>query len=75
MKRLSDSGGAWTKWSRVPLTEMSVADRLTDAPRPGAVPRLTAEQVRQIVALACDEDCGLTARLKQRESLARVGVD
>jgi putative transposase len=45
----------WAKWSRVPLTELSVADRLTDAPRPGAVPRLTAEQVCQIVALACEQ--------------------
>jgi putative transposase len=44
----------WAKWSYVPLTELSVADRLTDAPRPGAVPRLTAEQVCQIVALACE---------------------
>jgi hypothetical protein len=43
----------WAKWSRVPLTALSVADRLTDAPRAGAVPRLTAEQVCQIVALAC----------------------
>jgi hypothetical protein len=33
---------------------MSVAERLADAPRPGAVPRLSAEQVCQIVALACE---------------------
>lgn len=45
----------WAKWSRVPLAELSVADRLADAPRPGAVPRLTAEQVCQIVALACEQ--------------------
>src|SRR5690242_7218192 len=45
----------WARWSSVPLVELSVADRLTDAPRPGAVPRLSAEQVCQIVALACEQ--------------------
>jgi hypothetical protein len=44
----------WHAWRGLPLEELSVADRLTDAPRPGAVPRLTAEQVCQIVALACE---------------------
>ena len=48
----------WAKWSSVPVAELSVADRLTDAPRPGAVPRLTAEQVCQIVALACEQPSG-----------------
>lgn len=48
----------WAKWSSVPVAELSVADRLTDAPRPGAVPRLTAEQVCQIVALACEQPRG-----------------
>ncbi len=45
----------WHAWRAVPVEELSVADRLTDAPRPGAVPRLTAEQVCQIVALACEQ--------------------
>ena len=45
----------WYAWRGVPLEELSVADRLTDAPRPGAVPRLTAEQVCQIIALACEQ--------------------
>jgi putative transposase len=45
----------WYAWRTVPLKEMGVADRLTDAPRPGAVPRFTAEQVCQIVALACEQ--------------------
>ena len=45
----------WVKWSSIPVTELSVTDRLSDAPRPGAVPRLTAEQVCQIVALACEQ--------------------
>ena len=33
---------------------MSVADRLADAPRPGAPARIGAEQVCAIVALACE---------------------
>lgn len=45
----------WSKWSSIPVAELSVADRLSDAARPGAVPRLTAEQVCQIVALACEQ--------------------
>ena len=45
----------WAKWSSVPLAQLSVADRLADAARPGAVPRLTAEQACQIVALACEQ--------------------
>jgi putative transposase len=48
----------WAAWSAVPLEELSVTDRLGDTPRPGAVPRLTAEQVCQIVALACEQPSG-----------------
>jgi putative transposase len=48
----------WTKWSGIPLAELSVAERLADASRPGAVPRLTAEQVCQIIALACEQPSG-----------------
>jgi putative transposase len=36
------------------LEDLSVADRLTDVPRPGHPARITAEQVCQIVALACE---------------------
>jgi hypothetical protein len=38
----------------IPLEEVSVAQRLADAPRPGAPARITAEQVCQVVALACE---------------------
>jgi len=44
----------WAGLTGVPLDAVSVADRLNDAPRPGAVPRLSAEQVCQIIALACE---------------------
>jgi putative transposase len=38
----------------------AVIEVLSDAPRPGAVPKFSAEQVTQIIALACEppEECG-----------------
>jgi len=45
----------WAGTASVPLDALSVTDRLSDAPRPGAVPRLSAEQVCQIIALACEQ--------------------
>jgi len=45
----------WAKWQHVSLDEIGITDRLGDAPRRGAVPRLSAEQVCQIVALACEQ--------------------
>ena len=44
----------WLSFHAVSLEDVSVADRLTDAPRPGHPVRITAEQVCQIVALACE---------------------
>ncbi len=44
----------WLGLQAVPLADLSVAERLADAPRPGKPPRITAEQVCQIVALACE---------------------
>ena len=43
----------WRCLAGVPLAELSVAERLADAPRPGRPPRITAEQRCQIVGLAC----------------------
>jgi putative transposase len=48
----------WVAWRGTPLAEVSVADRLADAPRPGAVSRLSPEQVCQIIALACEQPSG-----------------
>ena len=45
----------WLNFREVPLEEVSVAERLADAPRCGAPPRFTAEQVCQIIALACEK--------------------
>lgn len=44
----------WLGLGPIPLAELSVSDRLEDAPRPGKPPTITAEQVCQIVALACE---------------------
>jgi putative transposase len=45
----------WVAWHTTPLDEVSITERLADAPRPGHQPRLSAEQVCQIVALACEQ--------------------
>lgn len=44
----------WLLLEAIPLSELSVAERLEDLPRPGAPARITADQVCQIMALACE---------------------
>jgi len=44
----------WAGLQGVPLDELSVEQRLADAPRPGAPVRIGAEQVCAIIALACE---------------------
>jgi putative transposase len=44
----------WLEWRSVALLELSVKERLADAPRSGKPPTITDEQVCQIVALACE---------------------
>ena len=46
--------GRWLSLQAVPLEELSVEERLTDVPRLGRPARISAEQVCQIVALACE---------------------
>ncbi len=46
--------GRWLELGAVALADLSVAERLEDAPRCGAPTRITAEQVCRIVALACE---------------------
>ena len=43
----------WLGFQAASLTDLSLEDRLRDAPRPGAPARITPEQVCQIVSLAC----------------------
>jgi putative transposase len=44
----------WLGLQVVGLADLSLEDRVTDAPRPGRPARLTAEQVCRIIALACE---------------------
>ena len=44
----------WAGLHGIALERMSVAQRLQDTPRPGAVPKFTAEQRCQMAALACE---------------------
>jgi putative transposase len=43
----------WLGLRAVSLEDLPLAERLTDAPRPGAPARITAEQQCQVVELAC----------------------
>ena len=44
----------WLSFQAVSLADLDVAARLADLPRPGAPGHITAEQLCQIVALACE---------------------
>jgi putative transposase len=44
----------WLGLGAIPSEELSAAERLEDAPRPGGPCRITAEQVCRITALACE---------------------
>jgi putative transposase len=49
----------WASWQEIDQEKrdqeaMSLAQRLQDAPRPGAVPKFTAEQRAQMAVLACE---------------------
>lgn len=53
-----------------------ILDSLSDKPRPGAPPDFTAEQVTQIIALACStpRDCGVELSHWTPGALAREAV-
>ncbi len=55
----------WLALQPASLDELPIVDRLTDAPRPGKPVRITAEQVCQIVALACAPPAGSERPLSQ----------
>lgn len=45
----------WVKLQDISLEDLSIEQRLSDAPRPGAPSRITADQRCQIEALACEK--------------------
>lgn len=51
----------WNDLQPIALEDLSIEDRFEDLPRPGTPPRLTANQVCQIIELACEKpaDFGL----------------
>ena len=44
----------WQMFQPIPLKELSIEDRLSDAPRSGKPSKITAEQICAIVAMACE---------------------
>jgi putative transposase len=44
----------WRGCAGVALADLSIEERLIDAPRPGRPTRITAEQYCQLIALACE---------------------
>ena len=45
----------WVKLQDISLADLSLEDRLQDAPRPGAPAKITADQRCRIEALACEK--------------------
>ena len=45
----------WVKLQSISVEDLSIEDRLQDAPRPGAPAQITADQRCQIEALACEK--------------------
>jgi putative transposase len=45
----------WLDLQAIPASELSAAERLQDLPRPGAPAKITADQMCQIEALACEK--------------------
>jgi putative transposase len=65
----------WLACQAASLVDLPVAERLTDAPRPGAPVRITDEQVAKIVALACEPPADAERPLSQwtgREIAAEI---
>ena len=44
----------WTLLQPIPLADLGIEDRLSDAPRSGKPSKITAEQICAIVAMACE---------------------
>jgi transposase len=47
--------GRWLTLQPLPLTELTIAERLRDLPRSGRSSGITVDQMCQIVALACEK--------------------
>jgi transposase len=47
--------GRWAELQPIPMEELSLEARLRDRPRSGAPGKFSAEQLAQIIALACED--------------------
>jgi putative transposase len=45
----------WVEWQSIPLEEVGAAERLKAAPRSGSPGKFSAEQMAQIIAIACED--------------------
>lgn len=45
----------WLNWQGVSLQDLPIKQRFQDVPRPGRPSQITAEQSRQMMALACEQ--------------------
>jgi putative transposase len=45
----------WIGLQAIALTDLSVSERLRDVPRPGRPSEITAEQICQMIAMACEQ--------------------
>ncbi len=45
----------WLSLQSVALADLSVQERLSDVPRPGRRSQITAEQICQVMAMACEQ--------------------
>ncbi len=55
----------WLDLQGIALEDLSIEERLEDLPRPGAPARITADQVCQIMALACEKPEGADRPISQ----------
>ena len=45
----------WIEWQSIPLEERGIEERLSDAARSGSPGKFSAEQMAQIIAIACED--------------------
>ena len=45
----------WIELQPIPLEDLTIEERFEDLPRPGAPPQITADQVCQIMEMACEK--------------------
>ena len=66
----------WVEWQDMPLEEYSVETRLSDAARSGSPGKFSAEQVAQIIAIACEvpQDSGYPVSHWTAKELAMEAV-